>query len=448
MGTVIIKTRKTEIPKQSVKRIAAYCRISTTLEEQKSSLNTQTEVFYNKICANKEWKLAGIYADEGFSGTQAADRPEFQRLIKDCREGRIDIILTKSISRFARNTLECISYIRELKEMGVSILFEENGLDTGSEASELILSILAAVAQEESRNISTNVKWSLEKKFKEGKAKWSPTYGYRKTEETDFVPDDQTAPVVKRIYEEYYRGSTLPAIAENLERDQIPAPGGKSKWWPKVIDEILKNEKYIGDVLCQKTYTIDHLTHRRVKNTNAEAAATYYIKNHHIPVISREVYDHVQIIFSLKDKRHGSIQYPYHTFLICPYCQKPMRRVILNEHGRPGVWHCSAYCTFYYIPEYAVQKAFLEAYYGFTGLKKNKTEYYMLAETVHTIEFPENKSWNYMKVNWKHGGYSQVKIQYKKPRDIPGSSAQISCHKKEDLQERSRKNAGNRNGTN
>lgn len=431
MGSVIIKNIKSESSEEKIKRIGVYCRVSTGLEEQQSSLKNQTEAFARMISAKKQWKLAGIYADEGFSGTQAAYRPEFQRLMKDCREGKIDIIITKSISRFARNTLECISCIRELKEMGVSIIFEENGLDTGTETSELILSILAAVAQEESRTISTNVKWSLEKKFREGRAKWSSTYGYKKEKEQEFVVDKATAPVVQRIFEEYYKGASLPAIAEGLEKDHVPTPDGKTKWWPKVIDELLKNEKYIGDALCQKTYTIDHLTHRRVKNLNAEAAASYYIKNHHEPLVSRELFDHVQVIFSLKDKRHGVLQYPYHQFLRCPHCGKPMRKIILKEHGRPGAWNCSEACSFYLLYEHEINQAFMQAFSIYRRsqepLRKKKPEYYMLAETVCSIEFPGSQSgeaWEYLKANWKDGTSTCIRIRYKRERDIPGSEAQ------------------------
>lgn len=448
MKSVVIKNIKNDFYRGKKKRIAAYCRVSTGLEEQHSSLKNQTEGFYRMIESREDWMLAGIYADDGFSGTQAADRPEFQRLIEDCKSGKIDYIITKSISRFARNTLECISYIRQLKELGVYIFFEENGLDTGTEASELVLSILAAVAQEESRAISSNVKWSLEKKFKSGQAKWSGTYGYKKEENMDFLIDPETAPIVKRIFYEYYQGASLPTIARGLEKDQIPSPGGGSKWWPKVIAEILKNEKYIGDVLCQKSYTTDHLTHHRVKNLNSEAATSYYIRDHHEPVISREIFHHVHTIFSLKDKRQGSVQYPYHTFLICPICKNPMIRNILEEHGRPGVWYCSCNCSFYYIYERDIDRSFFKLYQNhinFADCHPAKPEYYMLAEQVLSITFSySTEPWKYMYIHWKDGANSQIEMSYKRSRDIPGSESQKTAHQEKFLHER-RTYAGDRN---
>lgn len=447
MRSVVIKNIKNDYYKGKKKRIAAYCRVSTGLEEQQSSLKNQTEAFYRMISLREDWTLAGIYADEGFSGTQAADRPEFQRLIEDCKAGKIDYIITKSISRFARNTLECISYIRQLKELGVYIFFEENGLDTGTEASELVLSILAAVAQEESRAISSNVKWSLEKKFRSGQAKWSGTYGYRKVESRDFLIDPETAPIVKRIFYEYYHGASLPTIAKDLEKDAIPSPGGGSRWWPKVVNEILKNEKYIGDVLCQKSYTTDHLSHHRVKNLNSEAAVSYYIKDHHEPIVSRELFQQVHTIFTLKDKRQGSVQYPYHTFLICPFCQKPMIRNILEEHGRPGIWHCSHNCSFYYIYERDIDSSFLKLYQRHLKTADSqpaKPEYYMLAEQVLSITFSNDTDpWKYMQVHWKDGTDSQIEMKYRRSRDIPGSTHQKMFHQEKDLHER-RKYAGNR----
>lgn len=420
---------------ESETRVAAYCRVSTNLEEQQGSLKTQMEAFQSLIFRKEGWELVDVYADEGISGTQAAHREEFQRLMQDCKDGKVDYIITKSISRFARNTLECLYYIRQLKEMGVHIIFEENNLDTGTETSELVLSILAAVAQEESRAISSNLKWSWEKRFKAGKGKWSLTYGYKKEGERDYIVDERTAPIVRRIFEAYYKGESLPAIVRALEKDSVPAPYGGKNWWPKVLANILSNEKYIGDALLQKTYTTDHLTHKRVKNLNSEAAANYYVKNHHEPIVSRELFENVQIIRSLKDTRFGAVQYPYHTFLICPYCKRAMARNTLSEHGRPGVWRCSNCCSDYFIYERDVDKAFLKSYRIFSGQKDAalllKTEYYLLAEYVDSIHFPrisQDQDWRLMQINWKNGRTTYSCMEYKRERDIPGSEAQRRAH--------------------
>lgn len=434
MRSIIVKESIHKPVYKQFKRVAAYCRVSTGLEEQKSSLRTQTNAYQAMISSHSDWIFAGIYSDEGISGTQTIHREGFLRMLEDCKKGKIDFIITKSISRFARNTLECLTYIRQLNEMKIGVLFEENGLNTDSEASELILSILAAVAQEESRTISTNVKWSWKKKFQAGQAKWSLTYGYKKENGKDFLIDHATAPIVQRIYEEYYHGKSLLKISKGLEKDQIPAPGGGLRWWPKVIAEILKNEKYTGDALFQKSYTTDHITHHRVKNLNSEVADNYYVHNHHKPIVSKELFKNVQIIRSLKDTHSGSMQYPYSTFLICPFCQEPMARNSLPEHGRPGIWRCSKNCSFYYIYESYINKGFLSAYSVYSGKKTEKiykVEYYLLSENILSITFPhdkENRLWKTMQIQWKNGTSTFVPLRYKRERDIPGSQTQLSIY--------------------
>lgn len=434
MELIMTKENIQNSTRKQILRVAAYCRVSTGLEEQKTSLRTQIEAYKSMISTHSDWICSGIYFDEGTSGTRAVHREGFLKMIEDCKNGKIDYIITKSISRFARNTLECLTYIRQLKEMNVGVFFEENGLNTNSEASELVLSILAAVAQEESRVISTNVKWSWEKRFQAGKAKWSPTYGYKKEGNQYFVIDHKTAPIVRRIYIEYYHGKSLLKIGKELEQDEIPSPGKGKKWWPKVLAEILKNEKYIGDALFQKSYTTDHITHHRVKNLNSEAATNYYVKNHHKAIIPRKLFHDVQVISSLKDTHFGAVQYPYATFLICPFCQKPMARNSLPEHGRPGIWRCSENCSCYYLYESCIDKAFLTAFALFpekASKENKKVEYYLLSENIISITFPyknKNDLWKTMEVHWKNGEKTCVDLNYKRERDFPGSTAQINSH--------------------
>jgi DNA invertase Pin-like site-specific DNA recombinase len=266
---VIQGKRSSEERKPLRKRVAAYCRVSTDKEEQQSSLETQMNSFQSLINARGDWELAGIYADEGLSGTRAANRVEFQRMIADCEAGQIDYIVTKSISRFARNTVECLQYVRKLKDIGIYIYFEKERLDTSNTSSEMLLSILAAVAQEESHSISENLKWGYRKRFQIGIPKWPPTYGYR-FQDGKVNEYATEARAVKRIFELYVSGRSLPQIDRVLQQEGYPPPGGK-KWWPKTLATILHNEKYMGDVMMQKSYTVDHLSHKKVQNDQTVA---------------------------------------------------------------------------------------------------------------------------------------------------------------------------------
>lgn len=429
-----------------IMRVAAYCRVSTDLEEQQGSLKIQMSAFYEYIRSRPGWELAGIYADEGVSGTQAARRPEFNRLMADCEAGKIDYILTKSISRFARNTLECLSYVRRLKERGIYILFEKEGLDTGHEASELVLSIMAAVAQEESRSISENVKWGIRKRFEAGWAKWSPTYGYRREGDHYYLVDEATAPVVRWIFKAYARGKSLAEIVSALEAEGIAAPGG-GRWWVKTVDGILKNEKYVGDAALQKSLTINHLTHERVRN-DGSLAAQYYIREHHRAIVDRKTYEMVQLIRKLKDTRRGPVQYPWHGFLLCPCCGKPLVRGRSRERGRPAFWYCSgkegeraswqmsgnlsllnggrAGCGCYLIYEKYIDEAFRQAHAGvdkerFHDKPGERIEYYMLDAQLRHVDFP---NWNNIRFHWKDGGTTAVDVIYSRDRDIPGHREQ------------------------
>ena len=236
---VIIRDKsinKTTI-KQQKKRVAAYCRVSTEHEEQQSSLQIQMSAFQEQIDSRPDWELAGIYADNGITGTQVQNRTEFLRMMNDCENGLIDYIITKSISRFARNTLECLSYVRHLKQLGVFVYFEKERLDTSSSTSEMLLSILAAVAQEESRNISENIKWSQRKRFAEGIPKWAAVYGYTKVGELEYIIDEECATVVRRIFDDYIKGKSLMEISRGLAKDKILSPFGGT-WFPKVLSQI------------------------------------------------------------------------------------------------------------------------------------------------------------------------------------------------------------------
>ena len=249
-------------------KVAAYCRVSTDSEEQASSYEVQVAHYTQFIQKNPEWELAGIYADDGITGTNTKKREEFNRMIQDCMDGKIDMIITKSISRFARNTLDCLKYIRELKEKNIPVFFEKENINTMDSKGEVLLTIMASLAQQESQSLSQNIKLGLQYRFQNGEVRvnHSRFLGYTKDEEGNLVIEPSEAEVVKRIYREYLEGASLLQIGRGLEADGILTGAGKTKWRPETLKKILQNEKYIGDALLQKTYTVDFLSKKRVQN--------------------------------------------------------------------------------------------------------------------------------------------------------------------------------------
>lgn len=323
-------------------RVAAYCRVSTDSDEQENSFETQVEVYENKIRGNSAWVYAGVYADEGISGTRASKRPGFQKMIRDAEDGKIDRILTKSISRFARNTLDCIGYVRHLKEVGTTILFEKENIDTGSAYSEMLLTVLAAFAQEESRSISANITWGVRKRFENGQERWAKMFGYRKDFDTGetYIIVEEEAEVVRLIFELYEKGMTTTATGKELEKREIPTPSGGNVWNAALVRSILVNEKYCGDLILQKYVTTDHLTHTFVKN-DGEDAPMYYIKDHHKAIVSREQFNRVQKILDCRNKKvNGYDTYPLGDKLRCPYCGKPMIQRKINIYKQSRGWVC------------------------------------------------------------------------------------------------------------
>ena len=251
-------------------RVAAYCRVSTDTEDQKTSFDAQVKHYTELIGSNLEWELAGIFADEGITGTSAAKRPEFQRMLKECEEGKIDLVLTKSISRFARNTLECLTYVRHMNNLGVHIVFESNNIDTRTAFSEMILTVLAAFAQEESRSISQNTSWGIRKRFEEGVTRWCRLYGYEKTSKGEYQIVPEQAAVVQKIFDLYEHGESIQGICRYLASFGIKSPTGEPKWTNSAVHTLLVNERYTGDILLQKFLTEDHLSHKVVKNDSTE----------------------------------------------------------------------------------------------------------------------------------------------------------------------------------
>ena len=338
--------------KEKVKklRVAAYCRVSTETEEQNSSYEVQVAHYTEFIKKNAEWEFAGIFADDGISGTNTKKREEFNRMIDECMEGNIDLVITKSISRFARNTLDCLKYIRQLKDKNISVFFEKENINTIDAKGEVLLTIMASLAQQESQSLSQNVKLGLQYRYQQGKVQVNHNrfMGYTKDEEGNLIIVPEEAEIIKRIYREYLEGKSLAGIGRDLEKDGILTAAGKPRWRPETIKKILLNEKYIGDALLQKTFTVDFLTKKRVKNEGH--VPQYYVENSHEAIIPKELFLQAQeelhrrnniYTGADKNKRLYSSKYALSTITFCGDCGDIYRRVYWNIRGRKEfVWRC------------------------------------------------------------------------------------------------------------
>lgn len=335
-------------------RVAAYCRVSTEEEEQQSSFEIQVEYYTNKINSHDNWKLVGIFADDGISGVHVKKRTQFLEMIELCKKRKIDLILTKSISRFARNTLECIQYVRMLKRLDIPVIFEKEGINTADMNSELILTFLSSFAQAESESISQNVARGKRMGYKQGKFSFRYTnfLGYRKGADgqPEIIPEEADA--IRMMFQNYLNGDSLLKIKEALESKGFPTATGKKEWTTQAILRILQNEKYMGDVLLQKTFTPNFLEGKSRKN-NGELPQ-YYIENNHPAIVTKEIFHRVQEeIARRKSKRpvtqkHSKTnrgkftsQYALSERLVCGNCGCYYRRVTWNIHGRKQiVWRC------------------------------------------------------------------------------------------------------------
>ena len=356
MRVVVIPAKSCEENKQAAKclRVAAYCRVSTDDEEQKTSYEAQIGYYTKKINQNPEWQMAGIFADEGISGTQAQKRPEFLKMIRLCRQRKIDIILTKSLSRFARNTVDSLGYIRELRALGIAVISEKENINTLTAESEMLITIMSCFAQAESESISKNVSWGVRQSFKNGNVpmQYARLLGYRKGHDgnAEIIPEE--AEVVKEIYRCYLDGMSMNLIADRLNEKGLTTKGGSSPYRKMVVQRILTNEKYTGDALLQKTYVTDCITKKTRKN-NGELPM-YLVKNHHEPIISRSDFNRVQeemarrsakrtIADKLTKTGQGkySAKYARSELLICGECGEHYRRVTWTAKGFKEIkWRC------------------------------------------------------------------------------------------------------------
>jgi len=344
--------------------VAAYCRVSTDSDDQLQSYEAQVSYYTDHICKNPKWHFVGIYADEGITGTMVNKRERFKDMIKDCEKGKIDLILTKSVSRFARNTVDSLSYVRKLKAMGIGVFFEEQNIDTLTTDSEMFIGLYSVMAQSESENISANIRWGIQQRMKNGTYAFNyKTYGYRKGEggEPEIVPEE--AEVVRKIFRMYLDGATVDTIAKYIKENGIENRNGQTSWKRETIRLMLSNEKYVGDLLMQKTFRTDCIS-KKTKKNNGELPK-YLVSNNHPAIIDRDVFKLVQ---QERARRAGkrktsdktitelgkySSKYALSEILICGECGSPYRRRTINSHGEKKIyWRClnriehgSKYCS-------------------------------------------------------------------------------------------------------
>lgn len=337
-----------------LKRVAAYCRVSTKQEEQLNSYETQVRYYTDRINREPGWKLAGIYADKGITGTSMKKRDEFNKLIRQCKRGKVDMIIVKSISRFARNTLDCLKITRMLRELKVDVYFEEQNLHSIDPSSEFYISIYGSVAQSESENISHNVAWGKARSAKDGNVffAYKSFLGYRRGADGKPEINPEQADTVRRIYDRFLAGNSLQQIANGLTADGIPTPMGKAVWQASVVQSILSNEKYKGDALLGKTYVEDCIS-KKVR-VNAGERPQYYVENNHPAIIDAATFARVQEELARraskrKVKQTGTTteqgkycgKYALTELLICGECGTPYRRCTWTVGGKKWiVWRC------------------------------------------------------------------------------------------------------------
>ena len=343
---------ETAVGQRKFKRVAAYCRVSTDDDEQLTSYEAQCDYYTKLINSHDGWKPVKVFADEGITGTQAKKRPEFMKMIRYCRQGKIDIILAKSVSRFARNTVESLQYVRELRSLGIAVIFEKEALNTLEQKDEMLITIFSWFAQAESESISKNVAWGVRRSFEQGKFSmhYATTLGYEKGEDGNpkIVPEE--AETVRLIYDLFIDGMTYRKIAETLSERGLKNAKGNTDWTHSNVASILQNEKYTGDALLQKTYVTDCIT-KKVKKNNGELPM-YLVKDHHEAIIDRVTFNRVQTEIARRtslrkpskpdEKGKYSGKYALTGMVICGECGTPYRRITWDDKngGKVPVWRC------------------------------------------------------------------------------------------------------------
>lgn len=362
------------------RRVAAYARVSTDSDEQLSSYAAQVDFYTQHIRSNPEWEFVDVYTDEGISGTNTKKRDGFNRMIADAMEGKIDLILTKSISRFARNTVDTLTTVRKLKEKNIEVYFEKENIYTLDAKGEVMITIMSSLAQEESRSISENVTWGIRKSMADGKFSLAYKYflGYEKGENGLPKIVEEEAKIVRKIYSLFLEGYTVRMIADYLTKQGIPTPKGKKKWCVSTVMSILTNEKYKGDALLQKTYTADFLT-KSVRKNQGEVPQ-YYIENSHPAIIDPETFELVQNeIERRRPNRHKLHRNSLFTAkIICSDCGGFYGRKVWhsNSKHKKYIWRCNEKyegeetCNTPNLTEPEIESAFIVAFNEVLGEKE------------------------------------------------------------------------------
>ena len=354
------------------RRTAAYARVSTDSEEQLTSYEAQVDYYTKYIKERPDWEFVGIYTDEGISAVNTKKRDGFNKMVADALAGKIDLIVTKSVSRFARNTVDSLSTVRKLKENGVEVFFEKENIYTFDGKGELLITIMSSLAQEESRSISENVTWGQRKRFSDGKVSmpYKRFLGYEKGEDGTPKIVESEAEIVRLLYRLIMEGKTSSAIAKYLADSNIPSPGGKKRWQVATVDSILTNEKYKGDALLQKRFTVDFLS-KKMKDNEGEVPQ-YYVQNSHPAIIDPDEFDAVQVELERRKKlgRPAACQSPLSTKLVCGDCGGYFGSKVWgsNTKYRRMIWRCNdkykgdSKCSTPHVTEEEVKQKFLEAF--------------------------------------------------------------------------------------
>lgn len=340
-------TRFTAAPinQQKKRRVAGYARVSTDHDDQFTSYAAQVDYYTNYIKGRNDWEFVEVYTDEGITGTSTKHREGFKQMIADALDGKIDLIVTKSVSRFARNTVDSLTTIRQLKEAGVEVYFEKENIWTLDGKGELLLTIMSSLAQEESRSISENCTWGQRKRFADGKISvpFQRFLGYDRGADGNLVVNREQAVIVKRIYSLFLQGMTYHGIADTLTKDGIPTPGGKKKWSISTVKSILSNEKYKGDALLQKSYTVDFLTKKT--KVNKGEIPQYYVEDNHEAIIDPEVFEMVQREMAKrgKGKKYHSGVHAFSTKIKCGECGSWYGSKVWHSNSkyRKTIWQCN-----------------------------------------------------------------------------------------------------------
>lgn len=370
---ITIPATRQESPRRL--RVAAYARVSSNSEDQKHSFAAQNAYYSKLITDNLDWELVDVYADKGITGTSVEKREDFRRMMEDCRKGRIDRILVKSSSRFARNAKESLEAVRELKALGVSVYFEEQNIDTAQASGEILTAMFAALAQRESEAISNRVRWSYQVRMRQGKfSTCKAPYGYRLVKDHLEIEEDE-APVIRLIFDRYLSGSSMDDIARDITALGCPTRDKTPYWQLTTIQYILQNEKYVGDSLVQKRFTT--LTLPRQQKSNQGQFEQILVENSHPAIISRDVFDKVQELLAQRSSTihpRSGIEHPFSRKITCGHCGTTCKR---KNCGSSIQWVCRkhdkfpAVCPTMQIPEKQIEQAFLRLYFK---LKHHGTE--------------------------------------------------------------------------